>query len=327
MTKREAEQPLATPFDGLLKNLADQFATELMADLGGIHSVISCETVGGEVELVHRLTDRVWRVTQEIDGSEVEYLYHLEFESSYTASIGRRFGAYGWGLCERHGLPVRHLLWYVGDKKPTAWPQDTWFQERVYQMKIGAEVLSQTQWREIWLPGGYKAEQFAKEAPAYLLPFAALMKGLNEGLLAELQDAILQTGFPDEHKQELLVMLVFFACRSMQMPKVMEVIDMALLERNPFAQYLLDKGTKQGYDKGREEGREEGREKTLQEEAKKMRALIVTELSKILGELSLDLMTALESCDNPDTLRSILPLLYRQPTPKDLLAHILEILS
>lgn len=53
MSQRETENPAMTPFDGLLKHLADQFATELMSDLGGIEGLLSCVPVGGEVELEH----------------------------------------------------------------------------------------------------------------------------------------------------------------------------------------------------------------------------------------------------------------------------------
>ena len=65
MTQKEYENPEQTPFDGLLKNLADHFAPELMEYLSEIKDVKECQPVGGEVELLHRLTDRVWKVTQE----------------------------------------------------------------------------------------------------------------------------------------------------------------------------------------------------------------------------------------------------------------------
>jgi len=259
--EESSKEKLETPFDGLLKNLADNFAHELLPYLTEMTGFVSCESVGGEVELLHRLTDRVWRVTRELDDAEVESLYHLEFESSYDAHIGRRIGAYGWGLFNKYELPVEQLVWYVGKEAPSHWPQGVWRRPASYEMSVGGGRESSIYWLEIWLPGGFEAHGFVKEAPPFLLPFAAMMEGVDEALLQQIRDAIIKTGLPDGQKQELLVMLVFFASREMVAQRVVEVIGMAVLEKNPLTQFLLEKGREQGEAIGIEKGEAIGIEK------------------------------------------------------------------
>ena len=254
-----------TPFDGLLKLLADRFAPELLEYLGEVEGITSCEPMGGEVEIMHRLTDRVWRVTQSVAGEELEYLYHLEFESSYTPNIERRLGMYGWGLCEKEGLPVRHLVWYVGDKRPTGWPKDTWRVECAAEMTIGEEVISTIRWWEVWLPGGYQANQFVKEAPPYLLPFAMLMRGVKKPLISKLKNLIMGLELPEEQRQDLLAMVVFFACRHFEVGTIIEVINMDIFEQNPMAKYLVEKGIERGMEQGMEQGMERGMERGMEQ--------------------------------------------------------------
>ncbi len=162
-----AEDVTRTPFDGLLKHLTDQFAPELLAYLGDLDGLLACEPIGGEVEIMHRLTDRVWRVSQDVNGASLQYLFHLEFEPGTVASIERRLGMYSWALFEKEGLPVRNLVWYVGDKRSGGWPKNTWRVECEADMTIGIDVVSTLRWWEVWLPGGYQAATFVKEAPAY----------------------------------------------------------------------------------------------------------------------------------------------------------------
>ena len=297
MSARKLKEPEMTPFDGLLKHLADQFAPELLEHLGGQQGLISCEPVGGEVEVMHRLSDRVWRVTQNMNDSEQEYLAHIEFESSYKKDIERRIALYGWALYEKEGLPVKTLLWYVGSERPTSWPRGVWLQERQAEMVVGTEVISTIRWREVWLPGGYQASDFLDEAPPYLLPFAALMHGMEKPLLPRLRDAILGAKLSEERRQDLLAMAVFFACRTLKISDVMEVFDVETLEKNPFGKYLLEKGLEQGIEKGRQLGRAEG--------AKKIRVGLLSLLSRRLKNLPQDIIELLEECDELDVLSDL----------------------
>ncbi|MCK6509250.1 Eco57I restriction-modification methylase domain-containing protein, partial [Myxococcota bacterium] len=157
----------------------DQYGRELVTYLGGLSEVGRCESVGGEVEITHRLTDRVFRVNAKLspEGEQEDFLVHLEFESSYKTGMGHRLGTYGWGLCGRENLPVMHIVWYVSEKAPSHWPVGEWQREREEEMWLGGRLVGLVSWREIWFSGKYNAEDFVKEAPAYLLPFAALMEG------------------------------------------------------------------------------------------------------------------------------------------------------
>lgn len=132
-TETNKRQEESTPFDELMKHLADHFGPQLVAYLGGIDGIESCESVGGEVEITHRLTDRLFRVKAKAPDSEMreEFLVHLEFESSYNVRMGRRLGMYGWGIYERENLPVMHLVWYVSEHAPSYWPAGAWQREHV----------------------------------------------------------------------------------------------------------------------------------------------------------------------------------------------------
>jgi predicted transposase YdaD len=128
-------------------------------------------------------------------------------------------------------------------------------------MVVRGKVMSWVRWWEVWLPGGYLAQEFIKEAPAYLLPFAALMSDMNKPLLSQLKERIMNASVEAGQKQDLLAMLVFFACRMFSPKEVMEVIHMDLFTNNPLIAYLEHKS--------REEGKLEGKLSLLQSQAKK----------------------------------------------------------
>lgn len=291
------EQETNTPFDGLLKHLTDQFAPELLAYLGGLDSLLLCEPVGGEVEIMHRLTDRVWRVEHESDGEVLEYLFHLEFESGTVASIERRLGMYSWALYEKEGLPVRNLVWYVGEKRPTGWPRGEWRVECEADMAIGSEVVSTIRWQEVWLPGGFHATRFVNEAPAYLLPFALLMKGTQKSLLPQLKHLIQESGLTIEKQHDLLAMVVFFASRKYNLEEVIKVINMDIFEDNPLTEYLINKGV----ERGREEVRQDLIE-LLQGQARKRFPRLGDATLTLLEDLSLSALRQLgdELLELPD---------------------------
>lgn len=73
-----------TPFDELLKRLADRCGAEWITYFGELQDVEYCEVVGGEVEITHRLTDRAFRVKAKVppQTQAEEFVMHLEFESS-----------------------------------------------------------------------------------------------------------------------------------------------------------------------------------------------------------------------------------------------------
>lgn len=232
-----------TPYDPLLKRLADHFGPELLAYLHETEPLKSCESVGGEVEITHRLSDRFWKVTHERDGREHTCLMHVEFESSYDANIGRRLGMYGWGVYQKEKLPVLHLVWWVGTEKPSYWPEGAWYRYRNLDMAPLGEVTAWLKWREVWLPGGHQAESFIQEAPPYLLPFAAKMEKLDKALLLRLHDAIMNAQMTEDQRQDLLVMAIFFASEKKEnMAYIREVFDMSVLERNPLAREIKQEG-------------------------------------------------------------------------------------
>ena len=262
MDKKEPKNPDYTPFDGLLKHLSDQFAPELLSYLGGIENLKECKSVGGEIDLIHRLSDRVWKITEETPQGELNYLLHLEFESSPSSDIGERIGMYGWGIFQKKELPVRHIVWYVGVLKPKDWPEDTWYQFAHKEMKVGEEVESWVRWKEIWLPGKYSAVQFLDEAPPYLLPFAALMRGADSSLIGRLHQVISEAELPESQRQDLLAIAAFFLCRHFDMSEIKEIFDMETIEKNPLGEYLLNKGFEKGIEQGIEQGIEKGQKRT-----------------------------------------------------------------
>ncbi len=249
-----------TPFDEMMKRLADAYGAELVGYLGGIEGIASCEAVGGEVEMTHRLTDRVYRVKTQKDGEEESFLVHLEFESSYNPRMGRRLGMYGWGLYEKEELPVMHIVWQVGVDAPSYWPEGAWQRRCEETMVLQGELHASVRWREVWLPGGYDAEAFAKQAPTYLLPFAALMKGAKKPFIKRLAEAIMESEAQEDRKQDLLAMAAFFFARVFAMSEILEEIKMSWLEQNPLIDYVKQQalpGLQQGLQQGREEEKRE----------------------------------------------------------------------
>ena len=270
MSESNTKEPEYTPFDGLLKHLTDQFAPELLAYLGDIEHIKECSSIGGEIELMHRLSDRVWKITEDKAQNDLTYLLHLEFESSPSDNIGERVGMYGWGVFQKEQLPVRHIVWYVGELKPKGWPEDTWFRFVHKEMKIETEVESWVRWKEIWLPGKYSAVQFLEEAPPYLLPFSALMKGADRSLIKQLHEVISEASLPETQRQDLLAIAAFFLCRHFKLSDIKEVFDMEALEHNPLGEYLLQKGIEQGPEQGIEQGLEQGERKAQIKIAKRL---------------------------------------------------------
>ena len=259
--KQQKKKDEPTPFDHLLKRHADTYAAELFDDLGGIKDIVDWNAINGEVEIMHRLSDRAWKVKQQKGRTEREFLIHMEFQSQYETGIERRLGMYGWALYEREHLPVKSLVWYVSDQKPSGWPKGQMTRDCYHQMRIGQEVPATLRWREIWLPGKYDAEKFCKQAPVYLLPFSAMMQGIHKGLIQELHDAIMKSELGEVQKQDLLAISAFFLVRKFKIEEIKEIFKMDLMKDNPFVEYLLQTGREEGIQKGREEGREEGIQK------------------------------------------------------------------
>jgi hypothetical protein len=261
----------STPYDELLKHLVDRYPKELLSYLGELNDIESCESVGGEVEIIHRITDRVFRVTRGVEQKQEQFLVHLEFESSYNAQIGKRLGAYGWGLYQKEKLPVQHIVWYVSEDKPSYWPDKAWYRYQTETMTIKAQDESWVRWREVWLPGPHNARDFIKTAPPYLWPFAALMRGTDRAFVGQLTEAINNCTLPETARQDLLVMVVYFFARSFGLNSVMEIVKMSGLERNPLIDYFIQKGLEKGREEGLEKGLEKGREKGREEGLEKGR--------------------------------------------------------
>jgi hypothetical protein len=204
-------------------------------------------------------------VTQGVEQKREQFLVHLEFESSYNANIGKRLGAYGWGLYQKEKLPVQHIVWYVSEDKPSYWPDKAWYRYQTETMTIKAQDESWVRWREVWLPGPHNARDFIKTAPPYLWPFAALMRGTDREFVGQLTDAINNCTLPETARQDLLVMVVYFFARSFGLNSVMEIVTMSGLERNPLIDYFIQKGLEKGREQGLEQGREQGREQGLEQ--------------------------------------------------------------
>jgi hypothetical protein len=210
-------------------------------------------------------------VTQGVEQKQEQFLVHLEFESSYNANIGKRLGAYGWGLYQKEKLPVQHIVWYVSEDKPSYWPDKAWYRYQTETMTIKAQDESWVRWREVWLPGPHNARDFIKTAPPYLWPFAALMRGTDRAFVGQLTDAINNCTLPETARQDLLVMVVYFFARSFGLNSVMEIVTMSGLEHNPLIDYFIQKGLEKGLEKGREQGLEKGREQGLEKGLEKGR--------------------------------------------------------
>jgi hypothetical protein len=282
--KSQRKNKKKTPYDELIKHLLDNFGSELVSYLGEIEGIKSCKTVGGEVEITHRLTDRLLRVKVQHEDQIEEFIVHLEFASSYNEHIGRRLGMYGFGVYEREQLPVMHILWYVGQQDLADWPTGAWYRTRSESMQIFGVQQASVIWREVWLPGKYTAQEFIKEAPPYLLPFAALMPGVERPFIKQLFNSIIDTNLSEERKQDLLVMAIFFLARFFGFEVVQEDINMNILESNPFIEYIKKEGEK----KGREEGREEELKETIKVLAKRQFPRISKQTLEMLDSLKLD---------------------------------------
>ncbi|MCK6509849.1 hypothetical protein L6R29_07790 [Myxococcota bacterium] len=96
-----------------------------------------------------------------------------------------------------------------------------------------------------------------------MLPFAALMQGVERPFIKELVNAIMESSVPKEHKQDLLVVAAFFLARMFGMQNVFEEVHMSMLEPNPFVEFFEQRGLQKGIQKGREEGREEAHKQMI----------------------------------------------------------------
>jgi hypothetical protein len=224
MEGNEGERRKATPFDALVKAYFDDFSEHIIQFIFGFPELTSCRSVGEEFEIPRRITDRVYQVTLSAPvGGYAQLLIHIEVESSYRSGIGPRMGMYRWGLYQRMGVPVVQVVWYVTGRPP-GWPEGSWKRENAYRMPdvFGAELWNR--WHEVWLPGGYSLERLLGEGPAFLAPFAALMKEVREIDVRALYEQLWSAPYDEELRKDLVGMAFHFLSRVYAPEEVMEML-------------------------------------------------------------------------------------------------------
>ena len=107
------------------------------------------------------------------------------------------------------------------------------------------------------------------------------MKGVDRPFIPTLTELILQAELPESIRQDLLVMALFFLARILGLGAVKENTYMNLIEQNPLAEYLIQKGHKEG----REEGRKEALRETLERLATKRFGPLPSAVSEQLAQM------------------------------------------
>jgi len=92
------------PFDTTTKYLVQTYPRDWLDRLG-LPTSASLHLLDADLATVNPLADKVIRVDE-----AAPWLAHLEFQSTYDATMGQRLAEYNLLLYGRHGLPARSLL-------------------------------------------------------------------------------------------------------------------------------------------------------------------------------------------------------------------------
>jgi predicted transposase YdaD len=228
------------------------------------------EIVNSEFQWISRESDVLIRAYTPEYG---EFLLINELQLYYTGKLPRRIRAYAGLAEEKYQLPVYPVLVNILQSSYANIPQGYFSEFAGLQARQDYRVIN------LW---EVNAEIVFERSLTALLPFVPVLKGGGEESTVQEALRLLRN---DEKLNDLETLLAFFATFVLESSVVQQIMrwDMAVLQKSPWYQEILNQGVKQG----REEGREEG-----------LLSAIALGLELKFGETALELMPAVSQIKN-----------------------------
>ncbi len=203
-----------------------------------------------------------------------------ELQLYYSGKLPRRIRAYAGLAEEKYQLPVYPVLVNILQSSSANIPQSYFSEFAGLQARQDYRVIN------LW---EVNAEIVFERSLTALLPFVPVLKG--GGAESTVQQA-LRLLRDDEKLSDLETLLAFFATFVLESSVVQQIMrwDMAVLQKSPWYQEILNQGIQQG----REEGREEG-----------LISAIALGLELKFGETALSLMPAVSQIKNVARLTAL----------------------
>ncbi len=235
------------------------------------------EIVNSEFQWISRESDVLIRAYTPEYG---EFLLINELQLYYTGKLPRRIRAYAGLAEEKYQLPVYPVLVNILQSSYANIPQGYFSEFAGLQARQDYRVIN------LW---EVNAEIVFERSLTALLPFVPVLKGGGEESTVQEALRLLRN---DEKLNDLETLLAFFATFVLESSVVQQIMrwDMAVLQKSPWYQEILNQGVKQG----REEGREEG-----------LLSAIALGLELKFGETALELMPAVSQIKNVARLTAL----------------------
>lgn len=235
------------------------------------------EIVNSEFQWISRESDVLIRAYTPEYG---EFLLINELQLYYTGKLPRRIRAYAGLAEEKYQLPVYPVLVNILQSSYANIPQGYFSEFAGLQARQDYRVIN------LW---EVNAEIVFERSLTALLPFVPVLKGGGEESTVQEALRLLRN---DEKLSDLETLLAFFATFVLESSVVQQIMrwDMAVLQKSPWYQEILNQGVKQG----REEGREEG-----------LLSAIALGLELKFGETALELMPRVSQIKNVARLTAL----------------------
>jgi predicted transposase YdaD len=287
------------PFDTTTKYLVQTYPADWLAFLGlggGPGGAASVEVMDASIATVSAEVDKVLKV-----GGAAPWLAHLEFQSSYDATIGQRLARYNMMLHARHDMPVASVLVLLRERADGPAAQGSY---------------------EIALPGGqpylrfsYAVRRIWREPVGDLLAGALgtlPLAPLGEVELDALPDVIRvvdqRIGAEADHAEAARLRLVTYTLLGLGYPS--GLVDQLM----PGMRSMRDSSTYQAIlEEGRAEGRVEGR-------VEEARALLLELGTRRFGPPDARASATLAAIDDHDRLHALAARLFDAADWSDLLS-------
>lgn len=233
-----------------------------------------------ELPAAARSADIVWKVTR-TDG-RVGVL-HVELQIKPSRDLGKRIAEYGLRIWLRENIPVRSILVLLRRTKalPVSPLVVHWMGEEE-RFRYTFDVV------RLW---ELAPEQVLATNHYALWPLAALMAGATVDTMIQAAERIATAPVPRSEQSEITGTLLLLAGVNLPFNAIIEAIRRRpmldeIIEESSVAQWLIERGRKEGSAKAREEGREEGR-----------RQMVQAALEGRFGSLPEDMLAALNAAD------------------------------
>lgn len=240
------------------------------------------EIVDSEFQWISRESDVLIRAYTPEHG---EFLLINELQLYYTGKLPRRIRAYAGLAEEKYQLPVYPVLVNILQSSYGNIPQSYFSEFAGLQARQDYRVIN------LW---EVNAEIVFERSLTALLPFVPVLKGGGEE--STVQEALRRLR-DDEKLSDLETLLAFFATFVLESSVVQQIMrwDMAVLQKSPWYQEILNQGVKQGLEEGVKQGLEQGLEQGREEG---LLSAIALGLELKFGETALELMPAVSQIKN-----------------------------